>query len=796
MTTPLTKHPKRIPVWRTLLITLLLLVLLSAGTVSLFVLHLLPQTTGEVKLPGLRAPVQVTRDSQGVPHIKAQNEHDLYMAQGYVTAQDRLFQMDMSRRLASGQLSEVVGKSALDKDKFFRTLGLRRAAERSYEAYSDEAKRILSAYAKGVNAYINEAKRNHRLPLEFTLSSYKPRPWTPVDSLIIGKYMAYDLGGKWKGQAFRYLMLMQYPQAKALDLFPPETDRTIPSGQLDVPSKRALSQLTAHLAKTPFPAAYNGSNNWVISGSKTATGKPLLANDPHLGLHLPSIWYQTTLSVSEPHRQVSGVVFAGVPGVILGHNEAIAWGVTNLAPDVEDLYIEKRHPHNPDLFLYKGNWEQAKIITETIPVKGQQPVRHKVRITRHGPIVSEWADPKQNLPTDTAFALRWTALEPTTEFEATLRINRARNWEEFKKALTYFDAPAQNFVFAGSDGTIAYRANGKIPVRKGNRALPVPGWTDEYEWNSFIPWEELPTIVNPSSGYIATANHRVFSYEYPHHIASTWSPPYRTQRIHEVLANKDKLTTTDMKRLQSDEKNLQAARMAPLLLQQLDFKRLSDIERSAARLMEKWNHYDTADAAAPFIYHLWMEDIKQQLYRPLHPKLAELFDEKDIVADTLLSQAARGEESDWVTQAGGIKKLCTEALQRAVKRASNLQGDDPSAWRWGEFHRITFTHPLSVKKPLNLLFDSASYPVGGSEHTVRAMGWNKQTGTVDHGAPWRTVVDVGNLSQAEHLLGPGQSGQLGSDWYDDQTENWTMNRYYRTTIQAPANSDHQLRLVP
>ncbi|PRZ11839.1 penicillin amidase [Laceyella sediminis] len=191
-----------------------------------------------------------------------------------------------------------------------------------------------------------------------------------------------------------------------------------------------------------------------------------------------------------------------------------------------------------------------------------------------------------------------------------------------------------------------------------------------------------------------------------------------------------------------------------------------------------------------------MEEIKQQLYRPLHPKLAELFDEKDIVTDTLLSQAARGEESDWVTQAGGIKKLCTEALQRVVKRASNLQGADPTAWRWGEFHRITFTHPLSVKKPLNLLFDSASYPVGGSEHTVRAMGWNKQTGTVDHGAPWRTVVDVGNLSQAEHLLGPGQSGQLGSDWYDDQTENWTMNRYYRTTIQAPANSDHQLRLVP
>ncbi|MFC7442778.1 penicillin acylase family protein [Laceyella putida] len=796
MTAPAVKKKARFAIWRTLLISLLFFLLLLVSIGHVWIHYPLPLTQGEVKLPGLRFPVTVTRDSQGVPHIEATNQHDLYMAQGYVTAQDRLFQMDLSRRMASGQLSEVLGKAALKKDRFFRTLGLRRAAELSYNAYSPEAKHVLSAYAKGVNAYMNEAKQHHRLPIEFTFIGYEPRPWTPIDSLTIGKYMAYDLGGKWKGQAFRYLALQQLPQAEALELFPPEADRAIDPRQLGFPSKTALSQLADSLAKVPFPSEHNGSNNWVVSGSKTATGKPLLANDPHLGINLPAIWYQTTLTSPDTH--VSGVIFAGIPGIILGHNETIAWGVTNLGPDVEDLYIEKRNPEQPTRFLYKGKWEKAQVIMETILVKGEKPLQHQVLITRHGPVISEWADPDKKLQADTAFALRWTALDATTELEAVLRLNQSRNWDEFKQALTHFNAPAQNFVFASLDGTIAYRANGKIPVRKGNRALPVPGWTDKYEWKNYIPWEELPTIINPPSGFIATANHRVFAQTYPHHIASTWAPPYRTKRIHEVLSSKNGLTVADMKNLQSDEKNLQAARMTQPLLHQLDKAKLTATEREAVRLLEKWNHYDHADAGAPLVYHLWMEEIKQQLYRPLNKKTAELFEEKDIVTDTLLSQAARGEAGTWINRAGGIKKLSTDAFKRAVKRASDLQGAHPASWRWGEFHQIEFTHPLSVKKPLDLLLNSSSYPVGGSEHTVRAMGWDKETGKVDHGAPWRIVIDVGNLRQAEHLLGPGQSGQFSSDWYDDQAESWATNRYHRTMLQAPseAGANHRLQLIP
>ncbi|MBL5794957.1 penicillin acylase family protein [Bacillus sporothermodurans] len=481
METALQSHKKRkinwkkVSIWTLSIIVVLILVGYFAA--SAYISRSLPKTEGKIKLSGLNAKVNVIRDKNGVPHIDAENEQDLYMAQGYIQAQDRLFQMDLSRRQASGELSEVVGEAAIDKDKYFRTLGLRRAATASYNEYSSQAKETLQWFADGVNAYIKELKDNGKWPIEFTILGYKPKEWTPIDSLTIGKYMAFDLGGHWEDQAFRYYLLQNFPKEKAYDLFP-----SYPKDAPYIISKDTLN-LEKSFASAVIPPEFNGSNDWVVSGKKTKSGKPILADDPHLGLNSPSIWYQMQLKA--PTVNVSGVIFAGVPGIILGHNEEIAWGVTNTGPDVQDLYIEKRNPKEKNQFLYNKKWENAEVIKEPIKVKDRKTIDYEVTITRHGPVISEFAADSGK---DTVLSLQWTALQPSNELEAVLQMNKAGNWDEFEKALENFETPTQNFVFASKDGTIAYKANGKIPIRKkGDGLLPVPGWTDEYEWTGYIP---------------------------------------------------------------------------------------------------------------------------------------------------------------------------------------------------------------------------------------------------------------------------------------------------------------------
>ena len=785
--------------WRILTILLLVLILILAGgsgTGYYLLQKSLPVIEGELTLPNLQAPVTVWRDTNGVPHIEAQSERDLFIAQGFVTAQDRLFQMDLSRRQASGQLSEVLGEKTLTRDKFFRTFGLRRAAEASWQAYSNSAKDVLQWYAEGVNAYIRQAKDRNTLPIEFIILGYQPTDWQAIDSLAIAKYMAFDLGGHWKGQAFRYQLAQQFPADKALDLFPayPVDGATIIQAAKDHPLD--VSNL---FAEAVFPHEFNGSNNWVVSGSKTASGLPLLADDPHLALATPAIWYETHLNA--PDLNVSGVIFAGIPGIIVGHNDKIAWGVTNVGPDVQDLYIEKRNPANKNEFEYMGKWEPATVIKEEIKVKDSAPVPHEVVVTRHGPIISEFAHDGRP---DTALSLRWTALEPTTELEAVQKFAKAQNWEEFKKALTYFHVPAQNFVFASTDGTIAYRANGKIPIRKkGDSSAPVPGWTDEYEWKGYIPWEELPTVVNPPSGYIATANNKVVDDSYPYHLSNVWAQPYREKRIQEVLSSKGKLTAEDMMALQFDAKNMQAEEFLPILLPKTengtDEKKLRPIDRDALQLLKDWNREDSKDLGAPLVFHLWMNEISNVLFKPeLNDNMMELFEGRQQTVDNLIRAAAAGKPGPWMRDKGGLAAVAVTAFQSAVDRAVELQGSNASEWNWGEFHRVPFHHTLSSAKPLNLLFDPVSTPLPGSRITVEAAAFNIQTGEVDNGAAWRTVVDFTDLSRSYNVVGPGQSGHVLSPWYDDQIKDWTTGGYHITSTQPSVYTQkgHQLILKP
>ncbi|WP_449537352.1 penicillin acylase family protein [Ferdinandcohnia sp. Marseille-Q9671] len=753
----------------------LLVSAIAAG--YLFLRKSLPVIEGEILVEGVTEEVEVLRDSNGVPHVLANNEHDLYFAQGYVTAQDRLFQMDLSRRQASGELSEVIGESLIEQDKYFRTLGLRRAAEISFEGYSEEAQVVLKTYADGVNAFIREAKEKGTLPTEFTLAGYEPVEWSPIDSLTIGKYMAYDLGGHYKGQAFRYYMAQHVSEEKVLELFPayPDNGATVLQAIKDNPL-----DITKSIAKAPFPNEFNGSNNWVISGDKTESGLPILADDPHLGLATPSIWYETHLQTDE--MDVSGVIFAGVPGIILGRNQHIAWGVTNVGPDVQDLYIEKRNPSNPNQFEYMGKWEEATVIEEPIKVKDGETIPYQVQITRHGPIISEFTHDHQE---DTALSLRWTALDPSTELEAVLLFNKAKNWEEFKEALTRFHTPAQNFVFAATDGTIAYRANGLIPIRKnGDSTLPVPGWTDEYEWEGFIPWEELPTIVNPDEGFISTANNKIVTDEYPYHITNTWAQPYRQQRIRDVLTSKDVFTTEDMLELQFDHHNLQAEEFVPLLLNVLSSKeaQLRDIDIDVIKQLEAWDYIDGIEAGQPLVFHKWMEQFANIMFEDSIPQdIDKLFEGKGQIVDEMIRNAVKGKEGIWLTEAGGLEEVTLKSFQRAVDFAVEQQGDNPSKWVWGEFHQVPFKHPLSAIKPLHYLFNSnGTTPIGGSAITVAAASFNKKTGLVTHGAAWRSVTDLSNLSQSYNVVGPGQSGHVLSKFYHDQINDWTTGKYHIT----------------
>ncbi|SEM14680.1 penicillin amidase [Mesobacillus persicus] len=772
---------KKVGLWSGGVLILLLAIVLIGG--NLFLSRGLPKTTGEIELAGLTAPVQVIRDSSGVPHIKAENEKDLFIAQGYIQAQDRLFQMDLSRRQASGRLSEVIGEATVNNDKFFRTLGLRRAAEASYEQYSESGKDVLGWFADGVNLYMDELQESNKWPIEFTLLGYKPEPWIPVDSLTIGKYMAHDLGGHWENQAFRQYLLQNFPEEKAYDLFP-----TYPEQGPYIIAKNELD-IEKSFAHAVIPHEFNGSNNWVVSGEKTVSGKPLLADDPHLSLATPSIWYQMHLEA--PEVNVSGVIFAGIPGIILGHNDHIAWGVTNTGPDVQDLYIEKRNPKNKNEFLYMDNWQEATVINEPIKIKDGQTIDYQVTITRHGPILSEFA---AELGSNTALSLRWTAHDPSAELEAVLNMNKAKNWEEFEIALEKFETPAQNFVFASADGTIAYKGNGKIPIRKGNGLIPVPGWNDEHEWTGYIPFDELPRVVNPKEGFISTANNKVISDDYPYHISNHWAQPYRQLRIQEVLSKKDQLTVEDMQALQMDQKNLQAQEFVPKFLAALEG--VSDEQqKQALDILEKWDFVDSKDSAAPVIFNIWMTKVPEVLFTEHIPEeTLKLFQGQKPVVDEMLRKALRGDSGPWIKEAGGIEKVLVDSLSLAINESIENQGKNLEKWEWGEFHQVRFNHPLSSVSPLQYLFNSeGGIPVGGSSVTVQAAAFTKE-GTVNHGASWRFVIDVADLSTGYHLVGPGQSGHVKSKWYDDQMKDWVEGIYHQTKTVNPEGD--RLTLVP
>ncbi len=727
---------------------------------------------------GVEEPVNIYFGEYGVPHIFAESERDMTYAQGYVQAMERLLQMDFTRRLIAGRLSEIAGPDFVEDDRFNRTVGFYRAAELALEAMSPDTRSLLDAYTEGVNDYIEENIDN--LPPEFLLLGYEPEPWKPVDSLAISKLMAWELGGNMGTELFLASLIEEVGEAKAQELFPtyPDDGKTIIKEVPEGISSSAATTLIDMGSNAGSVTGRNGigSNNWVVSGEHTASGGAILASDMHLTLDLPPIWYMNHLSL--PGENITGVMFPGIPGVIAGYNDHIAWGETNLGPDVMDLYQMKFKEDDDSLYLYNEEWVEAEIIEEVIKVRGEEDEKLQVRETRHGPVITDVVELQ---PGEYPLSLRWTGLDATQEAEAMLGMMRATNFEEFRESLQNFMAPAQNFVYADVEGNIGYLGNGLFPIRSeahrqaGNGLLPVPGWTDEYEWTGFVPWDEIPYLYNPPEGIIVTANNKVVGDEYPHFLSYEWAHPSRAMSIMRHLEGRDDLTLEDMKAGQSCIYNSHAEEMVPVFTEILNRADLDEQEQEVLHIMAEWGEEpeEEVDAVAPSVFHVLYTKLAKNMFEEQVSN--ELFNRMVNYSHNILDSMIINEESKWFDDRD---RLVENSFRETIAKLKDYYGDNINEWHWGEIHQLTFNHYIGTEfSPSN--YDRGPFPTGGSNNTPSSLGYDRKLELpfeVRSAAPWRYVIDMSD-HEAYEILAIGNSGHFRSSHYDDMLEKWLDFEY-------------------
>ncbi|MBE3066413.1 MAG: penicillin acylase family protein [Chloroflexi bacterium] len=798
-----------------------------------------PQTDGEIQLSGLDGPVDVTRDNMGIPHIYAASMHDLFMAQGYVHAQDRFWQMDFWRHIGSGRLSEMFGNAQVETDTFLRTLGWRQVAEQELATFDPESIAILESYAEGVNAYLAD-HQGTAISLEYGIlkiltPGYKPEPWTPVNTLTWAKAMAWDLRGNMDEEIQRAILLKTLTPEQVAQLFPaypadhplivPEMGpaAAIPSAGGSLPDldwASVLGRFSALDALLGPSGAGIGSNSWAVSGSLTASGMPLLANDPHLGFQMPSIWYQIGLhcrpvSAACPF-EVAGFSFAGVPGVVIGHNQNIAWGFTNTGPDVMDLYIEKINPDNANQYEYNGQWVDMTLRTETIAVGGGKPVSLTVRSTEHGPIISDTYGKLADfttkagitLPENYAISLRWTALEPSTIFQAIWGFNKSANWDDFRQAASKFNVPAQNLLYADVQGNIGYQMPGNIPIRKnGDGRLPVPGWTDEYEWTGTIPFEKLPTVFNPSKGYIVTANNAVVGADYPYLISTDWDYGFRANRIVNMIENAPgPIDIATIQKMQGDSYDTNAAMLVPLLTQ-LAFQPGTPNQAIALDLLKNWDTQAGMDSAPAVVFEVFWKNLLADTFNDDLPK--DYQPEGGSRWIEVMRNIVKQPDSFWWDDKATTDKverrddIFVRAFTEAVAEIEQLQGKDSAKWNWGDLHTATFVNQTLGKSgiaPIEALFNRGPFRVNGGDAIVNATGWNATLGySVDWLPSMRMIVDLGNLSNSVTVHTTGESGHAYHPHYIDIADLWRNIQYYPMLWDEQAittATEAHLRLLP
>jgi penicillin amidase len=791
-----------------------LLGLLGAGGGFLWLRSSLPQIEGTLTLAGLSAPVQVLRDGDGLVTIRAEGEADAAFALGFVHAQDRLWQMDAMRRIVAGRLSEVTGPATLDTDRLMRTLGLYRKAEESLALMAPEIRTLMQAYSDGVNGFL--ATRSGALPPEFLLLGYEPEPWRPVHSLLWGQIMALRLSGNWRNELLRARLAGQLSEEQIEELWPaepPDGPITLGAATGDIgPAANAAPDDIGRAAEAAFsllagvPQDLLGpgaSNSWVLSGAQTASGKPVLANDPHLGFIVPGTWYLVRIETPEGTR--AGATAPGVPAIIIGHNGRIAWGFTTTHSDTQDFVIEKFDPTDPKRYLTPEGPLPFQIRDEVIRVKGEDPMVHRVQSTRHGPVLSD-VEPDVRRSHEalarqghaaTALALAWPALShPNRTAEALFRLNRAGDWGEFVEALRLFHAPQQNIVYADTAGNIGFFAPARVPIRLGyDGRRPVPGWDRDELWSGFIPFEALPQAFNPPRGRFVNANNRIVPPGYAYRIASHPKTSYRARRIESLLDAQNPHDPEASAGLQQDHVSLMAHQLLPLMLVRAPS---GGAALEAHRRLASWDGAMDRDGAEPLIFAAWLRELNRALYADeLGKRFADLWHWQPRFVAWVLTDGQHWCDDVTSAEPEDCSSRIELALERALASLERRYGGDMEAWRWGEAHKLRFAHPVFRHVPLLDDLSAVEEETDGGPYTVnrgtpRFASERRLFGHA-HGAGLRTIFDLSDLDGSRFMTAFGQSGNPLSPHYGDLTRPWRDGTYLSLAGGAQL---HRLTLAP
>ncbi|MCB8998875.1 MAG: penicillin acylase family protein [Bacteroidales bacterium] len=798
-------------IFRSILLGLLVVIALAAVAGGIFIRHTarkaLPDYNRNITLNGLSDEVQVTRDSFAIPHILAKTEYDAYRATGYLMAQDRLWQMDLLRRLTTGRLSEIFGKDLVTADQLFRSL---RFTEKSREIILKSDPVIvegLQAFADGVNQYI--AENSDKLPPEFTVLGYKPEPWEPYQSANLIGYMSWGLTMAWQTEVALYRAGTVVDQAHVQELIPDmemqksyvHSDSLMPAHSVFISELDHIDQLISDLGLQVFQA----SNNWAVSGDKSVTGKPLLANDMHLDLNAPGIWYQMHQEV--PGKlNVTGVALPGQPYVVCGHNDRIAWGMTNVMLDDMDFYIETLSKDDTSLYRLDGKWLPLKTVKEVIYTKEGDTVVRYNRFTHRGPVISTFKGIK-----DKVVSMRWIGNEYSNELVSVYKFDRAGNWDEFRDAASSFIAISQNIAYADVDGNIGMQTAAGIPIRKGNHVLFAPGDTSLYDWTGIVPFDELPSTYNPACGYVASANNNTIGKNYPYYISYWFDLPYRYNSIVEGLISREKLGIEDFAAIQSNQTSAYARKLVPVIREILSTRaeELNVLETAGLEKLADWDYTMPVSSVAATIFEQTYLELCRTIFEDeLGEELYGKFIEQDLMPTYLIDRLFVTRNSLWCDDVTTKDKTETfgdnvfDAYHNAMVALDQRLGGDVNAWDWGKVHTLTLKHPLGKVSVLDHAFhlNRGPFAVGGSYHTVSPYSYPFDVPfEANHGSSHRHIYSTADWDKSLTVIPTGESGIPASNFYCDQTEMYLSYKYLADPYTTPAVAEQKeffMKFVP
>ena len=760
-----------------------------------------PDYNKDFVLYGLKSDVEIIRDEHAIPHVYAENEEDLYRAVGFAMAQDRLWQMDLLRRVTQGRLSEILGKDQVETDLMMRALRIQEKSQKILDNSDPKVVAALEAFSDGVNQYIA------KFPLapEFKVLGYQPEWWKPVHSINLIGYMSWDLSMGWGTEYYLHQLRAEVPDSMIAELIPDlqkHKTKVFPEFGANKLSFESILLSASQNLKDLGIEIFNGSNNWAVAGKKSTSGMPLMANDMHLGLFAPGIWYQMQ-QVVDGKVNVTGVAVPGQPFIIAGHNDRIAWGMTNVMVDDLDFYAEKLNEDSTK-YWFDGAWKDFDIHHETIKTKEGDSLKVDLKFTHRGPMVNRFKKEKE-----TPLSIRWLGNEMSNEIRSVYLLNRAKNWGDFRNACSTFTSVSQNIVYADVDGNIGLQCSAGLPIREGSGIEIYPGDSSKYDWKGLVPFEELPYEFNPERGYVSSANNKTVSDDYPHYISYWFATPSRIDRIREMLEAKEKLGVDDFKAMHSDVKSKNAERMTLVLLESLDKTAdYSETEKAAINLLANWDYQLTRESQAASVFEvLYRKSMLNMVKDNLSPELFKGIKGQKVLLENLLMNVLENKDSEWVDNLETPEKesfddIVVQSFKETVDELSEQLGTDVEQWQWGKIHSFSLNHPLGVVPALNkiLKLNRGPFEVPGSYHTVCPYSYSfNNLYKATHGASERHIFDTKDWDNSQTIIPTGTSGIPASPFYLDQTDMYIHNQYHDDPFNRPAVEDaasFKMKLTP